>query len=60
MKKTDLQSTLNRFVSFFRSGKQEKNDDNLSTKTGGPRMERRADISDTSEFDDYLERAPNR
>ena len=38
MKKNDLQSTLNRFVSFFRSSKTDKNDDNLSTKTGGARM----------------------
>lgn len=60
MRKNDLQSKVNRFLSFFSSSKADKNDDNLSTKTGGARMERRADITDTSEFDDYLERAPTK
>lgn len=38
MKKSDLQSKLNRFVSFFKPSKSEILDDTLSTRTGGAKM----------------------
>lgn len=59
MRKEELKSTFSRFFSFFRPSKTEvNNDDNLSTKTGGAKMERRGEISDTSEFEDYLQGIP--